>query len=450
MGNYRTTKIILLCGDVVWYYAALFLALVLRNGEAPSFIVWNDHAFIYSIALPLWVVVFYISDLYHPSFIAKRGIFATRVFIVMGIIMAISAIVFYILALPNTTPKTVLFMHGGIFTFFFFGWRSIMTKKMLHEKKIPALFIGDREHFLLLWQKIQASTGSEYQLIGYTDPGKADAQCEDMSLTVKSSQEKVADRVIEALIVQDDFLNKTFLLFQTFLTRSGDMQTFSAFFEDQFQELLLEPHAGIETLESIDLGRWKIYDRVKRYVDIVVASIILFIGGSVALPVMIIVKLCSRKPIFYSQKRCTKDGKVFTLYKFRTMAPDAEKEGPVWAKKNDSRATRVGRLLRHTHIDEFPQVWNVLRGELSFVGPRPERPDFVKLLEDAIPYYALRHRITPGISGWAQINFPYAASIEDARRKLSYDLYYLKHRSFTLDLKIFLKTIAFVIKGEGG
>lgn len=450
MGNHRVKKIILLFGDIGCYYAALFAALTLRVGEIPSLTLWSDHVFVFSVILPFWIIIFYSADFYHISFIRKRGAFYSRVLIVMGIVMAVSAILFYVLDFPAINPKIVLIIHSGIFLLFFFGWRNIATRKMLSATKRLAIFIGDQAHYHDFERRIRMCETAEYLLAGYADPWMSDASRNSIALTVNVVRERIANKTCEALIVQDDRFTETLSLFHVFFVQGGRIQTLSSYIEEQFQELFLEPVESADIAKSIDFGQRKTYDSIKRFFDIIFALIFLGAGTLIIAPVIMAVKLCFRAPVFYRQKRCTKDGKIFTLYKFRTMVLDAETEGPLWAEINDSRVTRFGALLRHTHIDEFPQVLNVLRGELSFVGPRPERPDFVKLLSDSIPYYSLRHRITPGISGWAQINFPYAASVDDARRKLSYDLYYVKHRSFSLDIKIVLKTIAFIVKGQGG
>ena len=144
------------------------------------------------------------------------------------------------------------------------------------------------------------------------------------------------------------------------------------------------------------------------------------------------------------------NGRVFTLMKFRSMRTDAEKDGPVWAKTEDDRTTRVGRFIRKVRVDEIPQFWNILRGDMSFVGPRPERPHFVAQLAQEIPYYEQRHLIAPGLTGWAQIKYPYGASIEDARQKLQYELYYIKNQSLTLDAIIMFETIKTILLGRGG
>lgn len=185
----------------------------------------------------------------------------------------------------------------------------------------------------------------------------------------------------------------------------------------------------------------------------VVHWIVAFIGALLSLPVAlvtaILIKLDSPGPVLYKQERVGKNGEVFTLMKFRSMRTDAEADGPVWASKSDDRTTRVGQIIRKTRIDEIPQFWNILRGEMSFVGPRPERPHFVSQLAREIPYYEQRHLIAPGLTGWAQIKYPYGASIEDARQKLQYDLFYIKNQSLMLDAIVLFETIKIILFGRG-
>jgi exopolysaccharide biosynthesis polyprenyl glycosylphosphotransferase len=159
--------------------------------------------------------------------------------------------------------------------------------------------------------------------------------------------------------------------------------------------------------------------------------------------------LSSPGPIFFRQTRVGRRGRQFTLFKFRTMRQDAEADGAVWAAKDDPRVTSLGRFMRKTRLDEIPQLWNVLRGDMAFVGPRPERPEFVQWLTSEIPYYDLRHTIRPGITGWAQVRYRYGASLEETKRKLEYDLYYVKHLSLGLDLLIMFETIKTIILQRG-
>ena len=187
----------------------------------------------------------------------------------------------------------------------------------------------------------------------------------------------------------------------------------------------------------------------KRVFDIAASGLLLLLTFPVIALFAVIVKLESRGPAFFRQKRVGLYGQTFELIKLRSMCTDAEKDGARWAEKNDPRITRVGAFIRKVRIDELPQVWTVLRGHMSFVGPRPEVPTFVDDLEDKLPFYAERHMVKPGITGWAQINYPYGASIEDSRHKLEYDLYYAKNYTPFLDLLIMLQTLRVVLWPEG-
>ena len=181
--------------------------------------------------------------------------------------------------------------------------------------------------------------------------------------------------------------------------------------------------------------------------------LVALVGAILSLPIVIVtailIRLESRGPIFYKQERVGQNGRTFVLTKFRSMRVDAEQDGPVWASKGDSRTTRVGRVIRKIRVDEIPQFWNILKGEMSFVGPRPERPHFVAQLAEEIPFYEQRHLIAPGLTGWAQIKYPYGASIEDARQKLQYDLFYIKNHGLVLDAIIIFETIKIILFGRG-
>jgi lipopolysaccharide/colanic/teichoic acid biosynthesis glycosyltransferase len=164
----------------------------------------------------------------------------------------------------------------------------------------------------------------------------------------------------------------------------------------------------------------------------------------------LLIKLDSAGPVFFTQERVGGRRKIFKIYKFRSMTSDAEaKSGPVWAQANDDRVARIGRFIRPSRLDELPQLWNVLKGEMSIVGPRPEREFFVKQLTELIPYYIERFTVKPGITGWAQVNYPYGASVEDAVAKLNYDLFYIKNSSLIMDLMILMRTVKIVLSGKG-
>lgn len=189
--------------------------------------------------------------------------------------------------------------------------------------------------------------------------------------------------------------------------------------------------------------------RLKRLFDLVLSLGLLFMVWPFMLLTALAVRLESEGPALYQQQRTGLGDQIFTIYKFRSMNIDAEKNGAQWAQKSDARVTRVGRVIRLSRLDELPQLWNVFRGDMSFIGPRPERPEFNDQLEKEIPYYKLRHLVRPGITGWAQVMYPYGASVEDALEKLQYDLYYIKNYGLLLDFKILVKTVKVILFGKG-
>ena len=199
---------------------------------------------------------------------------------------------------------------------------------------------------------------------------------------------------------------------------------------------------GFSAAQAISSG-------IKRAFDIVVSTALLVVALPLIAVFSVLIRLESRGPAFFRQVRIGLYGEPFTVYKLRSMRQNAEVEGARWAAENDPRITRIGKIIRKVRIDELPQLWNVLKGDMSFVGPRPEVPRFVSELEDILPFYAERHEVKPGITGWAQINYPYGASVEDARQKLEYDLYYAKNYSPFLDVVILIQTVRVILWPDG-
>jgi len=194
----------------------------------------------------------------------------------------------------------------------------------------------------------------------------------------------------------------------------------------------------------------QVRDAMKRLFDILAASLILFLAWPLMLLTAAAIFIEGGGPILYKQVRVGLNSKEFAIYKFRSMSQDAEKDGKaIWAKKNDTRVTRIGAFIRNTRLDELPQLYNVFTGDMSFVGPRPERPQFVAELSEAIPFYDARHRVKPGLMGWAQLKYPYGASVDDAKNKLKYDLYYVKNHSFFIDVLIVIQTVEVILLGKG-
>jgi exopolysaccharide biosynthesis polyprenyl glycosylphosphotransferase len=232
--------------------------------------------------------------------------------------------------------------------------------------------------------------------------------------------------------------------------RGMKIETAAESFERANQKIWIEGLSREQLIFADGFSVSKTYLATKRALDIVLSTTLLIVTAPVMAIIAAAIKLDSPGPAVFSQERIGYLGRRFIVHKFRSMRQDAERQtGPVWASENDNRITRIGGFLRKCRLDELPQLWNVLRGEMSFIGPRPERPYFVDVLKEKISYFDLRHYVKPGITGWAQVMYPYGASVEDAYHKLEYDLYYAKHISLRLDLLILFKTIGVVIKGEG-
>jgi exopolysaccharide biosynthesis polyprenyl glycosylphosphotransferase len=213
----------------------------------------------------------------------------------------------------------------------------------------------------------------------------------------------------------------------------------------------------VDSLENDWLGRSMGYNllhdrvgiRLKRVVDLVFACLVFVITLPLMLIITLVIRMTSPGPAIFRQQRVGLHGKVFTLYKFRSMVHDAEKQGAQWSEVDDPRVTPFGKFLRASRLDELPQLWNLILGNMSLIGPRPERPEFVNDLKQQIPFYEMRELVSPGVTGWAQVMYSYGSSVEDARRKLEYDLYYINNHSIRLDISIIFKTLLVVITGVG-
>lgn len=223
------------------------------------------------------------------------------------------------------------------------------------------------------------------------------------------------------------------------------------FFERQTGTIPLDVLQPVQNVFLDGFSHAVLRNTSKRVFDVLVSVGMLLVTLPVSLGTAVAIKLEDgwRAPVFYRQNRVGRNGRLFKVVKFRSMCTDAERHGAQWAAKDDPRVTRVGGFIRKVRIDELPQLWNVLQGDMSFVGPRPERPEFVTDLQRKIPYYSLRHRVDPGITGWAQVRYPYGSSERDAKEKLQYDLYYIKNYSLFLDLAIIFQTVQVILSGQG-
>jgi exopolysaccharide biosynthesis polyprenyl glycosylphosphotransferase len=310
------------------------------------------------------------------------------------------------------------------------------------------LVIGSAQSAVRIRNIISASEGSFCRVVGVSAPEDGFAS----GASALRPQNLRRGKIWSVVVANDSVADLAASASPSGMLAVGQVQVFdeSAFCENRLQRLDTDhlPENWGEVVRKAATGRKM--DLVHRLLDIAISLALLLFTLPLMVLVALAIRLESPGPVFYRQERVGRHGHVFMLRKFRSMAVDAESVGkPVWAARKDPRVTRVGRFIRRTRIDELPQLLNVLTGEMSFIGPRPERPHFVAQLTAAIPHYADRECLKPGITGWAQVKFPYGASIEDARMKLAYDLYYLKHRSLFLNLMILFATVRVILFQEG-
>lgn len=431
--------------DTIVLYASLVITLLMRYwGRRAEFdTLFNLHIIPFSIIFTGWLTVFYIAGLYdHRNFRNTAGFYSGffRAITVAGVI---SIVFFYLVPALVITPKTNLFIFIVIFTLLESANRFLFNRIAEKNFKKPALIVGLSPQAAELAQFIKENPQFGYDLKRVLDPEKIGAE---------ELEQLIAEEKINTVIVEPEAYQAPEII-NSFLKAIEKKITFyglASFFERLTGRVPLGVINQVWFLENLSEGNKRTYELAKRFSDIIFSAALGLLSLFIYPFIILVIKLDSRGPVFYKQKRIGRIGKVFEIIKFRTMRQDAEKlTGAVWAADNDPRITKIGMFLRKTRIDELPQLWNILKGEMSLVGPRAERPEFHAVLKKEVPFYEERYLIKPGLSGWAQINFRYGSSIKDAAEKLQYDLYYIKNRSLMLDLGIALKTTRIALQQSG-
>ncbi|MEX2054015.1 MAG: exopolysaccharide biosynthesis polyprenyl glycosylphosphotransferase, partial [Candidatus Colwellbacteria bacterium] len=303
------------------------------------------------------------------------------------------------------------------------------------------LFLGEGDQVKELIKFFKDNPELKYQSVGVV---------EDKAGANKDVLERIEKGGVSLVVVRSSSKLDIFSVLATGIT-TIDLEEFYERLLNKVSPEMLDDTWFIKNLENINLEAYKFG---KKVMDVIVGIFGILVLIVLFIPISLAIALDSRGPIIFSQERVGRGGKLFRIYKFRTMKAlssdgSAEIKGARWAKADDKRITRVGRFLRDTRADELPQFWNILKGNLSFVGPRPERPEFVEKLQKEIPHYNMRHLVKPGLTGWAQINYEYGDSVKDALIKLQYDIYYAKKRSLILDMAILLKTMKVIFTRQG-
>ena len=435
--NFR--KIILVLGDVLLLYASLFIAVYFgfwQNFEWQTFLA---HIAPFSILYFFWLIIFFAFGLYDLNLIRKKLLFYQRFFGAMFSSAVFGIIFFYLITEFGITPKTNLALNILIFSILFFLWRKTFYNLFSSRFKNKTIIIGDDKSSQILAKEIKERPWLGYELIDILPQDKASIY----ELKNKIKKEKIDTLILsEKLESNPEILKEIYL----FLPLEINFINFTKAYENITQKIPVSLLTHTWLLENLKQGEKNFYNKIKRILDIISASAILIISCVFTPFIAIAIKLEDHGPVFYKHQRIGKNRKPFLLIKFRSMKKDSEKNGAVWAEKQDSRITKTGKFLRRTHLDEIPQMLNILKGDISLIGPRPERPEFIEKLEKEIPFYNVRHLIKPGFTGWAQIKFRYSRSVIDSKEKFEYDLYYIKNNSLFLDIGILLKTFQLFFK----
>ena len=415
---------------------------------------FSDHLSQAALITLCFQLCLYFYDLYDLSHNLTLVETATKITQAFGLGCILLAIFYY--SLPSLTTSIRIFWPGyfttcGIIMLWRWAYHLILRKRIFVQNIIV---LGTGSFASEIAKEIEGPHDSAHKIISFIGDDEISFNPHNVPIFKKIPNmagychEHDIEQIILAL---DDRRKKTPIKELLSCKLEGiSIKQGVSFYETitgKFPVEKVDP-SGIFFSDGFTLGRWT--NAVKRVLDIFLAIIGIVLSLPVTLVSALIIKFETPGPVFYLQERVGRKGQTFNVIKFRSMGQDAEKDGAVWAMKNDTRVTRFGGFIRKVRIDEIPQMINVLRGEMSFVGPRPERPVFVDDLTEKIPYYAIRHYVKPGITGWAQVCYPYGASVEDSLRKLEYDLYYMKNISIFMDLMIIFQTIKTVLFKKSG
>lgn len=447
-------SVALFAGDILCITLSIAAAAFLRLGMdvGYEYVLANRYALLTSLVV--YLLIFYIGGMYERQIIARKEGLLLPALISVGIGMVLIMVIFYA-QFELLIGRGVLFL-AGFFTFLStcglrYLYRAVAGYSFFVKN---ALVVGEGKDAASIIRLINEAGEPSYRLLGVVTHTKGEPGDLLESVPIIGNIGTLRDLVnhygIETLIVATSMTREPKLLRVLRPLRYAGIEIldYASFYEQIAQEIPLD-HIDDEWLLHAAMNSSRIHIiKLKRIMDVTVAVIGLIVSSPICLLTALAVRMDSKGALLYRQRRAGLDGKEYWVLKFRTMRPDAEQQsGAVWAGKHDTRVTRVGGFLRKSRIDEIPQLVNVLRGEMSLVGPRPERPEFIEALAESIPFYQERLMVPPGITGWAQICFPYAASIKAARRKLQFDLYYIKHMSLSMDLVILLRTFKTILVG---
>lgn len=427
---------LLLLGDTVVFIFSLWFSLLLRNLSIPDFDIFSKHIVPFSIIFILWIFVFFIAGLYDKYTTILKDRIPTILVSAQVMNSFLAVLFFYLIPYFGITPKTILFINIVVSILFIYSWRIYGQIFFSIKNKIPAIIVGGGKEIIELEKEVNDNPRSNLKFnffINLDNISGPDFVREILDLVYK---ENVSVVVID---LKDPRVDEILPHLYNLIFSGVKFIDIYKVYEDTFDRIPLSLVKYSWFLENISIKKNSGFSIFKRIFDILISIIFLPFIVVIFPFIFILIKIDDGGKIFFIQDRIGKKNKIIKIYKFRTMS--------------NEKITKIGNFLRKTRIDELPQILNVLSGHLSFIGPRPEKPDLVLLYEKEIPYYNIRHLVKPGLSGWAQVyqdNPPkFNVNFDDTKTKLSYDLYYLKNKSIILDLKIALRTIGSILSRSG-
>jgi sugar transferase (PEP-CTERM system associated) len=453
-------QVLLVAFETVLIVFAVAVAAFARLGMDGWGLLFGDQAGLFKTLLLAGVTqtCLYVADLYDFRVVADRRELFVRILQALGAASFVLATVYFFL--PDAMVGRGVFTIAVILIIVFVAsWRVVfawLDQRMAPRERL--LLVGTNDAAVTLARELHDRRQElGVSIVGFVDPDPARVgqpvvnpgvigAVEDIPAIVRARN---VDRVVVSLTDARGKLPMNRLL-EMKLAGGVTFDYLASVYEEYTGKIAVENLRPSWLIFSEGFKKSRPIEFGKRALDLVLASVMFVVLLPVMGLVALAVKLSSSGPALYHQKRVGLNGEIFLVHKFRSMRTDAEaKTGAVWAQANDTRVTKVGRFLRRTRLDEIPQLWNVLRGDMSLVGPRPERPEFVAELTEKIPFYGFRHVVRPGLTGWAQVKYTYGASVEDALEKLQYDLFYIKHLAISFDIFVMLSTLKIVVLRRG-
>ncbi len=445
----RRAYLVLLIGDISILYASVWIALIARHFAVPSLESAGVHLVSFSFLFPVWFIVYFIAGLYGRYTLLFRKELPNVIFAAQAANILLAALFFFLIPFFEITPKTVLVIYLGVSTILLFLWRVHVFPHLFVRREMGAVLIGTGAELTELAEEINRDPlyPLEFRAIIHPELSSNEETQKTLRLLVESGEVQtiVADMSNHAI---DPILQ--FIYDFTFVQHSAEFVDVRRLYQEIFERVPLSLIDDRWLLRYVSLDGHTVYAAAKRTFD-VVAALALGVVSLLLYPfIMLAIRLDTPGPIFYTTHRIGRGGRPFTFVKFRSMTgTDNGNE----ALETKHTVTRVGSFLRRTRLDELPQLWSVLKGDMSFVGPRPELPALVTTYRKSIPHYNLRHLVKPGLSGWAQIQHEnhshHTVNTEATAEKLAYDLYYIKERSFWLDTYIAALTLKTILMRKG-